>query len=143
MVAALLCVGGTTGCNSGGLPNMVPIRGEVRLDGSPVAEGQVVYLPKDPSQGRQASGPIKPDGTFVLTTLKAGDGAMAGDYDIVVFGYGTDPGKGATSRAEMESSLQQGRASGLPERYADAKTSGLSDLVDRSHSGFKLIELTK
>jgi hypothetical protein len=130
------------GCGSDGLPDMVPIKGEVTYKGKPLAEGQVVYLPKAPGVGRQASGSLQSDGTFVLTTQVGGDGAMYGEYDIVVFGYGTDPGKEYSSREEAESFLtKSGRRSGIPEKYSQQGSSGLSDTVDKEHSGFKRIEL--
>jgi hypothetical protein len=142
LAALIAAVVVSTGCGRDGLPNMVPIRGEVVVDGQPLAQGQVVYLPKDPAHGRQANGPIKPDGTFVLTTQKGGDGAMHGEYDIVVFGYGTNPGKAARSRAETEAALKEKSKSPIPEKYSDQATSGLSDTVDEDHSGFKRIELS-
>ena len=102
-----------------------------------------MYLPKTPQQGRQASGPVKPDGTFVMTTQKGGDGVMYGEYDIVVFGYGTDPGNEATSREAYEASIKRNRESAIPQKYSVRGASGLSDSVGADHSGFKRIELTK
>ncbi len=38
--------------------------------------------------GRESHGAIKPDGTFVLTTFKEGDGALAGVHRVAVSGTG-------------------------------------------------------
>jgi hypothetical protein len=119
----------------------VPIRGEVIYKGAPltdVTQGLVHYLPKT-SEGRQATGRVQPDGTFVLTTFKAGDGVVPGDYDIVISAFGSEP----LSREQAEAS---GGGAGpklmIPKKYADPKTSGISDTVNADHSGFKRIELT-
>ena len=138
--AALVALGGC----GGEKPDMIPIKGEVIYDGKPLAQGQVVYLPRNRETGRQASGPIKPDGTFVMTTQKGGDGVKFGEYDIVVFGYGTDPSRDKpASREEQEKSMKNKRRSSIPEKYSNQRTSGLSDTVDANHEGFKRIELKK
>jgi hypothetical protein len=124
---------------------MVPIRGEVLFNGKrlTVGEGTVVYLPAESGELRKASGAIQSDGSFTLTTMQPGDGAMKGKYSIVVYCYKPLAGN-ATTREEKEQALLQakhGRASFIPEKYANPATSGLSDIVDSSHSGFKTIEL--
>ncbi len=126
-----------------GKPDMVPIRGEVVYNGKPLAEGNVVYLPATPGQGRQATGAIQPDGSFVMTTLKKGDGVMHGDYRIVVYAYEPHPGE-PTSREQHEALAKSGeneRGFLIPEKYTNPATSGLTDKVDQSHPGVKRIEL--
>jgi hypothetical protein len=130
------------GCGSRG-PKPIPIRGEVLHKGASlknVPQGLVRYIPKSPDSGRQASGRIQPDGTFVLTTFQQADGVMPGDYNIIVSAYSSEP----PSRQEIEAS--GGRISGprlmIPEKYTDPQKSGLSDVVDPGHSGFKRIELS-
>jgi hypothetical protein len=128
------------GCGSGDPTDMVPIRGEVIYAGKPLTEGFIVYLPKNPGNGRQANGPIQPDGSFVLTTQKGGDGAMCGEYDIVVFSDKA-PANENMSRQEYEASAKRARRSNIPTKYSDRNSSGLHDRVDQDHSGFKRIEL--
>ncbi len=133
-----------TGCNSGGLPDMVPVRGEVIYNGEPLKEGNVVYLPAKADQGRQATGGIQPDGTFVMTTLRDSDGVMQGAYDLVVYAYKPHPGE-PKSREEHEALFASGeivRGFIIPEKYTNPATSGLSDIVDDDHTGFKRIELS-
>ncbi|HEX2476734.1 MAG TPA: hypothetical protein VHK01_18415 [Lacipirellulaceae bacterium] len=135
------------GCGSKlGLPDMVPIRGEVIYKGTPLTQGEgtVVYLPAELGNSRQATGAIQSDGTFQLTTMQPGDGAMKGKYKIVVYCYKPHP-SATLSREEYDKQLRAGkldRGSVIPEKYSNPASSGLSDVVDDSHSGFKRIELT-
>ncbi len=131
------------GCGSDG-PTTIPVRGEVVYKGAPlkdVPQGLVHYLPKG-SEGRQASGRLQPDGSFVLTTFKSGDGVVPGEYDIVVSAYSA---KAELSREQVEAARGVVPKPGLmiPEKYTEPMTSGLSDTVDSNHSGFKRIELTE
>ncbi len=132
------------GC--GGGSEMVPIRGEVTFKGQPLARGIVNYLPAEPNKGRTASGPLQADGTFVMTTMKAGDGVMPGVYDIIIHSYEENPDAPKT-REEIEAAGSSGQTplikSIIPDKYASAETSGLNDTVDDNHSGFKKIELSE
>jgi hypothetical protein len=131
------------GCGRSG-PTTIPIRGEVTFKGAPlkdVPQGLVHYIPKS-SDGRQASGRLQPDGSFVLTTLQNGDGVMPGEYDIVVSAYSA---RAELSREQVEAAHGVVPKPGLiiPEKYTEPTTSGLSDTVNSNHSGFKRIELTE
>ena len=75
------------GCGGGNPLDTIPVGGRVTMDGKPLTTGEVRYLPKDAQNGRVASGAIQPDGSFALTTLKAEDGALRGDYRVVVVVY--------------------------------------------------------
>ena len=141
------CIGAATcvvitfaaaGCGSKG-PQMVPIRGQVLYNGQPlkdVPQGLVRYLPKDSSRGRQASGRLQSDGSFVLTTFQNADGVVIGDYDITVSAYTS-----ALTREQTESGNRGGPQLMIPEKYTKPDESGLSDTVDAKHPGIKKIEL--
>jgi len=130
------------GCGPSG-PTVVPIRGEVHFQGEPlknVPQGLVHYLPST-AEGRQASGRIQPDGSFVLTTFQKADGVVPGEYNITVSAYTTQP---ELTREQVEARAGAGIAPPrllIPEKYTDPAKSGLSDTVDSNHSGFKRIEL--
>src|SRR5437868_14394834 len=79
-LAATLGVAGT-GC--GGKDRPVKVEGVVTLDGNPVDSAVVLFNPVD-AQGRQATGMTGSDGVFHLTTNAPGDGAIPGDYKVVV-----------------------------------------------------------
>lgn len=72
---------GQAGCDS--RPRAYPAKGKVVFaDGSPVKMGTVET--KSTLHGIQATGAIDRDGSFVLTTYRDGDGAVAGPHDCVV-----------------------------------------------------------
>jgi hypothetical protein len=133
----------TTGCGSSG-PTTIPIRGEVIYKGAQlkdVPQGLVHYIPNS-SDGRQASGRLQADGSFVLTTFQNGDGVVPGEYDIVVSAYSA---RSELSREQVEAARGVVPKPGLliPEKYTEPTTSGLSDTVDSNHSGFKRLELSE
>lgn len=64
----------------------VPVKGKVIYRGKPLTQGQIVFRPTD--AGREATGQIKPDGTFALTTHKDGDGAVVGTHKVTVTNAG-------------------------------------------------------
>ena len=76
-VAAVLLLGGM-GCGQ-----TYKINGKVTLDGQPVAGAQVRFIPRGDT-GRSAVGFTGKDGTFTLTTVKQGDGALKGEYKVTV-----------------------------------------------------------
>jgi hypothetical protein len=79
---AALVLGLVSGC--GGKGKLRKVTGVVTWeDGTPVDGATIVFAPKD-SNIRQASGFTGKDGAFDLTTFSPGDGAMDGDYKIVV-----------------------------------------------------------
>lgn len=69
------------------------VSGCVKCNGKLVTAGTVVFIPAgiDPEKektndtGRAASGVIKPDGTYELSTYRTGDGAIIGPHKVQVF----------------------------------------------------------
>ena len=134
-VAAVLPLG----CGSSG-PEMVPIRGTVKFDGTPLTGGTVEYIPTEP-QGRKAIGRIADDGTFELTTFKDGDGAIVGSYKVVVTALAPHPGEPTAEQLLANGGKAIRRQSLIPDHYSDAEASGISDDVTSDHSGVFDIDL--
>ena len=87
LVAALLA--GMTGCAWGGAEYKVaPVKGKVTAKGEAVKGGSVNLQPmevagaKTGSLGKPASGEVKEDGTFVLSTYGKEDGAVVGKHRV-------------------------------------------------------------
>jgi hypothetical protein len=64
--------------------SILPVKGKVTYKGKPLTDGTITFEPND--FGRPAHGNIQPDGSFVLTTFKEGDGAVRGHHRIAVNG---------------------------------------------------------
>jgi hypothetical protein len=115
---ALLSAALLAGCadDQGGALQTVkahPVSGRVLLpDGQPLAQGTVTFVPVG-EKGRQASGAVRPDGTFTLTTDEDGDGAGEGEYRVRVISTQSKPGPRKTSVAVV------------PRKYEDEGSSGL------------------
>src|SRR5262249_15205348 len=71
-----------SGCGDDGLPRRYPVSGDVTYNDKPVAQGIVNFIPQG-DKGRAASGTIV-DGRYELTTLAPGDGAIPGNYRVIV-----------------------------------------------------------
>src|SRR5438034_11414590 len=63
-----------------------PVRGRIYFDGSPAPGAHVVFQQVDGENGRttRADALVDADGSFVLSTYKANDGAPAGEYKVTV-----------------------------------------------------------
>lgn len=64
----------------------VPVKGVVKLKGKPLTQGSIRFEPED--GGREASGSINPDGSFVMSTFENEDGAVQGLHRVAVVGAG-------------------------------------------------------
>jgi hypothetical protein len=121
------------GCDRG--PQIVPLKGKVTYNGEPLKFGGVMLQPVG---GQPATGTIEPDGSFVLSTNKLGDGATVGMNRIRVTCFeGQAPG--AAGGEETERALGN---SLIPRRYNDIDTSGLTVDVMPSGNEDLLLELT-
>jgi hypothetical protein len=76
-LAMLACCGG---CGKG--PELAQVRGTVQYDGKPLKEGKVLFTSVE--RGKPAAGQINQDGTYVLSTMRPGDGATPGKYKVTV-----------------------------------------------------------
>ncbi len=70
--------------------------------------------------GRPASGPIQPDGSFILTTRQSGDGVVPGHHRVTV----------------TETGIKSPRDT-LARKWASAQASGLTADVDAEHVEFQ------
>src|SRR5260370_29576410 len=63
----------------------VKVEGIVTLDGKPLPGATVSFMPVDESRSaRVASGQSDADGNFRLTTFRTDDGALPGEYKVIV-----------------------------------------------------------
>jgi hypothetical protein len=111
------------------LKPVAPARGQVLLNGKPVAGARVVFHPTSPVEMRnpRADALTSEDGSFVLSTYTAGDGAVLGTYKVTV----------TLQRVEVE---VDGKATPnlLPEKYSKTTSSGLEVTVTERGNEFRL-----
>src|SRR4051794_4513922 len=75
-IVAMMFAGG---CNHG--PRIVPVSGQVLIDGEPVTTGYVQFVP---TGERAAYGQIDKNGRFTLTTTSDNDGCFVGRHQVEV-----------------------------------------------------------
>jgi hypothetical protein len=131
---------GLYGC--GGAAKPVKVKGTVTLDGKPLPNGLVKFIPTA-ERGREATGLTEADGSFQLETFTTADGALPGDYKVTVQYQepvsqsdivAPQPGKSmkgmwdATQKAQRE---QQKKAPKyvVPAKYGDRKETTLQQRV--------------
>jgi hypothetical protein len=95
------------GCDAG--PKIVPISGQVLIDGKPLQFGYVRFVPPD---SRLSGGALDAEGRFKLTCLKDGDGAVVGKHLVEIL-----------SQKPLSDTKIQWLA---PKKFADHNTSGLT-----------------
>jgi len=78
---------GILGCggDDSGLGRRYRVAGNVTYKGEPVSKGSIAFEPTNPAPpaGRIASGFIE-NGAYTLTTATEGDGALPGEYKVVI-----------------------------------------------------------
>jgi hypothetical protein len=156
---ALLCV---LGCGADdGLGTRYSVSGTVTYKGQPVPKARISFIPNGKDSAKQgASGEID-NGSFSLSTLSPGDGALPGDYRVTVsareidnaalkaesekafakHGMTNNPGAAAMLPPELQGKMNKEAKSSLPKKYEDPGTSGLTAKVEEHSNTFKF-ELT-
>jgi len=108
------------------LKPVFPARGQVFLEGKPAAGVLVVLHPiGDPTPNAlDPRAVVEGDGTFVISTHYANDGAPPGQYAVTVHSLKSGPDSGGAPAAPGGDSI--------PARYADRRQSRLeAEILDR------------
>ncbi|MGL4943942.1 MAG: hypothetical protein ACRC46_12225 [Thermoguttaceae bacterium] len=126
------------------ISGLVPAAGVVTLDGKPLADASITFVPTSfGSESRGAGATSDTNGKFVVATLEPDDGIFPGDYKIVV------DKREVVGKAPTEADYEAAKATGrspivqyktvTPTKYANAATSGLTATI--SPKGNKEIKL--
>ena len=120
-----------TGCGSE--VELAPVEGRVLYNSEPLSFGSVMF---QPPRGQPASGVIQSDGTFVLDTVGAGDGAAVGRNKVRVTCFeAQDPNAKPDQFGEgLGRSL-------IPKKYNQYDTSGIEVEVSPDQNDRMTIEL--
>lgn len=107
-----LLLGLGVGC--GGADKPVPVKGVVMMNGQPIS-GAAVQFVVIGTGGRPASAETKEDGSYQMTTNTPGDGALPGEYRVLISWEPPPPpvfrsGEEGPSRQDMQRALDQHQA---------------------------------
>jgi hypothetical protein len=122
-------------------PSIVPVLGEVLLDGRPVERASVMFIPVFQG-GLPSVGVTDAAGKFTLKTANVGDGAIPGKYSVTI--AKVDVTGVLADRTGLAGDIAPGGLHKrwiVPERYANPATSSLSVDVRRTMAPQRL-ELT-
>ncbi|MFO0953392.1 MAG: hypothetical protein U0835_20035 [Isosphaeraceae bacterium] len=91
LVAALVV--GVAGCGSSNGLNLAKVSGKVTYQGAPLKNGTIIFEPDEAkgTTGPQAIGTITSDGSYILSSESAGDGAVVGHHKVAVLGLEESP----------------------------------------------------
>lgn len=139
-LASLMALVLLVGCAPSGptnRPDTVDVTGTVTYNDVPVSGATVTFKPQDPD-GRGATGRTDDSGVYQMTTFEPNDGVIPGEYNVTV----TKTVGAETPQGDVEVDLDNtgddlsepppetdGPQVMLPEKYADASTSGLTATV--------------
>ncbi len=142
LLAAVMAA--SVGCGSS-KPKAVPtemVEGVVTLDGQPVSEATVTFLPVQEGAGASATGMTDSEGKYTLTAVGAGIGAqrgagtLPGEYYVGVEKVGLPDIPAAADLGESaKSSAASGRPQDVkvtyivPEKFRDPVSSGIKVTV--------------
>lgn len=107
--AVLLCL---AGCDD--RPKRVPVAGKVLIDGEPLTNGYVTFIPEN---NRPAVGQIDEQGNFRLTTFDNNDGCVPGTHGVTV-----------VSNQQITPSRMKWL---IPKKYMDVSTSGEKVTIEK------------
>jgi hypothetical protein len=123
IASTIFMVNAFSGCgfSAGSLAALVPAKGKVTYKGKPLSQGTIRFEPD--GYGRMATGKLQSDGTFVLSTLKEGDGVVAGVHKVFI----TDLDKTLAKDRAFKKYMQSG-SSGLTADVSPENTEFTFDL---------------
>lgn len=130
MFSGVLLLFAVVGCDGG--PKMGTVKGVLKYNGEPISKGSVQFYPV--AAGSMAAGALASDGSFELSTKTPGDGAVVGDYVVVV----TPPSDVNT----LEKELKPGQPhlvkfEDIPVIFRERQTSPLKAVVELGDNSFE------
>lgn len=112
-VGLLVCL--LFGCGVAG-PKTAIVKGTVTFKGKPVPNGTVTFVP---ASGHHATGEIRPDGSYTLTSFRPGDGAVPGTYKVIVVAMQDMTGRLPEDRTPLPPPI-------VPNKYTSIATTDLT-----------------
>lgn len=113
-----------TGCGDSH-PARSPVSGTVTYNDEPLHIGSLVFVPVE--GGPSAEGKIDEEGNYVLGTFEESDGAITGEYQVMITALTSPGGSGLPEDAVNGNA---GPVSVIPEWYGNISSSGLKVTVE-------------
>jgi hypothetical protein len=119
-VVGLACLAGCGRKSADGRPTLVPVSGQVLVNKQPSEGARVVFSPD--GHAYAAAAVTDAEGRFELQTFDPGDGAVPGNYKVMVSKFEViDRPDGGVDENHF-----------LPEKYRNPAASGLTAVVTES-----------
>jgi hypothetical protein len=112
------------GCGPRGVETAI-VKGKVTYKNKPVPNGTVNFTPI--KMGPTATGQIQPDGSYTLTTTKAGDGAVIGTHSVVIVAMQDNANALPEQRSPTPPPI-------VPMKYTSPATSDLKATVEQKEN---------
>lgn len=127
----LLLLTAVLGCGNGGgddLPDVVPVKGTVTLNGEPLPGASVTFM----GEGRPCYGATDDNGTFIIKDMNGREGCPVGKYKVTISKYAKPDGSPLGDNPEEAA---QG-VEHLPAIYSSADKTILSATVPEGGKTF-------
>ena len=103
--------------------------GKVSYNGQPVTTGTVMFQPVKPAAGlplRPATGPLRSDGSFAMSSFETDDGVVPGEYRVSIMSLISGPTPEQPNAPKVW---------GVPEKYTNPVRSGLTATIPADAEG--------
>lgn len=118
-----------SGCRDPNLPVLYPVSGTVTLDGKPLSNAGVMFLPRGNTRGNACVGMTDENGKYILTSERdGGAGAPEGEFDVTISKM-KDPPAGASP--DQPAPAETGLEETLSPKYWDSAQTILTAQVPK------------
>lgn len=107
-----------------GLPGTVAVTGVLRMDGKPLSDAVVTFVPSGATKGVECIGTTSESGTFTLQQIRGGTGAPPGEYRVIVSRLVKKDGTPFKATAD-EKPIDVGAVESIPPKYSNPGESKL------------------
>jgi hypothetical protein len=126
--AALTALGLLTLAGCGGNPSLGPVEGTLRMNGKPLANVQVEFLPE--ANGPRSTGVTDQDGHYTLTSNDQKPGAAVGSHRVLLYDLQVYDDK-PVGRVKKDQDVTPVRPSRIPTQYANPALTPLKKEVSK------------
>ena len=134
MTVALFCLGmlasgGCTPAANPNIPELVPVDGTVSMDGAPLANASVVFIPAGATQGGPSYGLTDEGGRYALEYQAGQKGAPVGEFKVVCSKWIMPDGSDYVGVPGGPSPMEAGAKEKLSPKFSDENATTLKATV--------------